>query len=127
VSEPLTDGLALHAIDLIIENLQEAVEHGNNLKSRENMLAASLMAGIAFGNADVAGVHCMAESLGGLYDTPHGIANSIFLPYVYEYNIPSDVKKHAIVARRLGAKKGRNDEETAYKGVESLKKLAADV
>lgn len=126
VSQPITDGLALHAIDLIIEHLTIVVKDRENMESREKMLAASLMAGISFGNADVASVHCMAESLGGLYDTPHGIANSMILPYVFEYNIPSNVEKHAIIARRLGAD-NLDIEKTAYEGVSLLKKLAEDL
>lgn len=128
IAEPITDGLALHAIDLIVNNLRTAVKDGSNIDARKNMLAASLIAGISFGNADVGGVHCMAEALGGLYDTPHGVANSMLLPYVFEYNISSNIKKHAIVAERLGAsKKGRTDEEIAYEGVILLKEMASDV
>ncbi|RNB84531.1 iron-containing alcohol dehydrogenase [Brevibacillus fluminis] len=128
ISEPITDALALYAIDLIVENLPLAVEDGGNLEARRNMLAGSLIAGIAFGNSDVGGVHCMAEALGGLYDTPHGVANSMLLPYVFEYNIPADPRKHAIVAEKLGAKRnGRTDEEVAQEGVQLLKDLAKTV
>lgn len=128
IAEPITDGLALHAIDLIVEHLPTAVQNGNHLIARKNMLAASLIAGIAFGNSDVGGVHCMAEAMGGLYDTPHGVANSILLPYVFEYNIPSNPQKHAVVAQRLGARKeGKSTEELAYEGVRLLKQLAETV
>lgn len=128
ISEPITDALALYAIDLIVENLPIAVADGSNLEARRNMLAGSLIAGIAFGNSDVGGVHCMAEALGGLYDTPHGVANSMLLPYVFEYNISSNPKKHAIVAERLGASRsGKTDEELAMEGVQLLKQLAETV
>lgn len=128
ISEPITDGLALYAIDLIIKYLPMAVKEGNNIEARKNMLAASLIAGIAFGNSDVGGVHCMAEALGGLYDTPHGVANSMLLPYVFEYNILSDPDKHAIVAERLGgSREGKTAEEIAHEGVKLLKKLASDL
>lgn len=128
ISEPITDALALYAIDLIVQYLPTAVQEGSNIEARKNMLAASLIAGIAFGNSDVGGVHCMAEALGGLYDTPHGVANSMLLPYVFEYNIPADVEKHAVVAQRLGASRdGKSALETALEGVELLKKLAETV
>ncbi|MDF2681713.1 MAG: alcohol dehydrogenase [Brevibacillus sp.] len=128
ISEPITDALALYAIDLIVKYLPTAVKDGSNLEARKNMLTASLIAGIAFGNSDVGGVHCMAEALGGLYDTPHGVANSMLLPYVFEYNIPADTEKHAIVAQRLGAsREGKSEMETALEGVELLKKLAQTV
>ncbi len=128
ISEPITDALALYAIDQIVKYLPIAVEDGNNLEARKQMLSASLIAGIAFGNSDVGGVHCMAEALGGLYDTPHGVANSMLLPYVFEYNIPSDPEKHAVVAERLGAnRQGKSTEEVAHEGVQLLKKLAETV
>ncbi|CAM5790679.1 iron-containing alcohol dehydrogenase [Brevibacillus borstelensis] len=128
ISEPITDALALYAIDQIVRYLPIAVADGTNLEARKQMLAASLIAGIAFGNSDVGGVHCMAEALGGLYDTPHGVANSMLLPFVFEYNIPADPEKHAVVAERLGAVRGdRSAEETAREGVRLLKKLAETV
>lgn len=128
ISEPITDGLALYAIQLIRRYLPIAVKDGGNLEARKNMLAASLIAGIAFGNSDVGGVHCMAEALGGLYDTPHGVANSMLLPYVFEFNIPADVDKHAEVAKLLGASvDGKTAEEIALEGVKLLKEMAEEV
>jgi alcohol dehydrogenase len=92
------------------------------------MMLGSTIAGIAFGYADVAAVHCMAEALGGLYDTPHGVANAIFLPAVCEYNIPADPKKYAEVANALGADTfGCSDEDAALRGVEKIRTLCADI
>ena len=129
LSEPITDALALYAMELIVNNLEEAVHNGENIEARANMLIGSLIAGAAFGNADVGGVHCMAEALGGLYDTPHGIANSMLLPYVFKYNIPSNVEKHAKVATILGAKKEQatSDLELAEEGVKILVQLASNI
>jgi len=70
----------------------------------------------------------MAEALGGLYDTPHGVANSMLLPYVFEYNIPSNVEKHAMVAKLLGVLPiGKTNEEIANEGVIKLRELANEV
>lgn len=102
IATPITDGLAIHAIKLINENIEEAVFGHENEPARENMLIASLIAGIAFGNADTAGVHCISEAIGGLYDTPHGIANSIFLPYMFHYNMEADIQRHGEVGYALG-------------------------
>ncbi|MGW6300438.1 iron-containing alcohol dehydrogenase [Peribacillus butanolivorans] len=128
IAEPISDALSLYAIELIAKYLPLAVENGNNLEARKNMLVASLIAGMAFNHADLGAVHAMAEPLGGLYDTPHGVANSIFLPHVFEFNIPSNPEKHAIVAEKLGAnKEGKTIEETAYEGVVLLKELARKI
>ena len=56
---------------------------------------SSLLAGMAFGNADVGAVHCLGESLGGVFDTPHGLACAVFLPAVLEFNAVADPAKHA--------------------------------
>ncbi|MGW8428442.1 iron-containing alcohol dehydrogenase [Peribacillus simplex] len=102
VANPITDGMALHAIRLISENLVEAIYGNNNENARQNMLIGSLIAGIAFGNSDTASVHCLSEAIGGLYDTPHGVANAIFLPYVFKHNMDADIKKHAEVGYAMG-------------------------
>jgi alcohol dehydrogenase class IV len=65
------------------------------------MLEGSLLAGLCFGSSDVAAVHCLAEALGGLYDTPHGVANAVFLPYVLKFNAEEKIQIHATLARYM--------------------------
>jgi alcohol dehydrogenase len=99
----LTDVLALEALRLISRNLRAAyqdIEH--NAEAREGLMLGSLLAGMAFGNSDVGAVHCLAESVGSLYDTPHGVANAIFLPYVMEFNLPAAKGKYAAIAAAIG-------------------------
>lgn len=128
LASPITDATAIYAIKLISSSLRDAVNDGNDLQARTSMMLGSLIAGIAFGNSDVAGVHCMAEAIGGLYDTPHGVANSIFLPYVMEYNVPGDIKKHADIARAMGIDTtGMSEQEAASAGAEAVKQLSKDV
>jgi len=102
LANPISDGLALQAIRLIAQNLKAAVLDKDNAHAREQMLIASLMAGMAFANADIASVHCISESIGGLYDTQHGVGNAIFLPFVFAHNQEADIKRHADVAYALG-------------------------
>ncbi|WP_144462145.1 iron-containing alcohol dehydrogenase [Siminovitchia fortis] len=128
MAEPISDALALHAIELIVNSLPEAVENGNNIEARQNMLIGSLIAGLAFGNTDLGGVHAMAEPLGGLYDTPHGVANAIFLPFVFEFNIKANPAKFAIVAKKLGvSEEYKTEEQIALKGVHLLKELSSRI
>ena len=101
LANPHTDAYAIYAVGLIVKNLRKAVSKAD-IESCTGMMLGSTIAGIAFGYSDVAAVHCMAEALGGLYDTPHGVANALFLPVVTEFNIPADVSKHADIARALG-------------------------
>lgn len=128
LAQPITDGLALQAIQLICRSIRTAVQDGSNLEARSDMMLGSLIAGMAFGNADVAGVHCLAEALGGLYDTPHGVANSVFLPYVFEFNVPSNPAKHAAVATAMGLNvSGLSEAQACESASEELKKMSRDI
>ncbi|MDT8860406.1 iron-containing alcohol dehydrogenase [Alkalihalobacillus sp. MEB130] len=127
-SNPIADGLALEAMKRIYPALRTAVHKGSDKEARYELMIGATIAGMAFSHADVASVHCMAEAIGGLYDTPHGIANSMFLPYVIEYNAPADPKKHAIIARTMGiASEQASDEEATAMLVKEMKKLAEDI
>ncbi|SET11115.1 alcohol dehydrogenase [Natronincola peptidivorans] len=126
VAEPISDAVALYAIELISKYLKTAVFQGEDIEARAGMLMGSLLAGMAFSHADVASVHCMAESLGSVYDAPHGACNAILLPYVMEYNMEYCQERYANVAKAMGASYS-NVEEGAQKAVEMVKQLANDV
>jgi alcohol dehydrogenase class IV len=70
------------ACQLIFDNILTAYYEGGNIQARTNMLKASNLAGNAFTRSYVGYVHAVAHSLGGKYSTPHGLANSVLLPYV---------------------------------------------
>ncbi len=82
---PMADGIALEAISLIKENLVLAYENGNDENARANMLVAAMMGATAF-QKGLGSVHSIAHQLGGLFNTPHGLANSIILPYALRQN-----------------------------------------
>jgi alcohol dehydrogenase len=119
-ANPISDGLALHAIRLISQNLKAAVQEPDNLEAREQMLIASLIAGMAFGNADIASVHCISEAIGGMYDTPHGVGNAIFLPFVFNHNRDADIRRHADVAYAMGIDPTLSPAVAAEAGVAKL-------
>lgn len=73
---------ALTAVKLIFENLLEVYNNGSNLEARENMLVASFNAGLAFTKSYVGYIHAVAHTLGGKYNTAHGLANAVIMPYV---------------------------------------------
>lgn len=124
ISNPLSDAMALEAIRYIAGSIYEFVYERTDESCRA-MMAGSLMAGIGFGFSDIAGVHCMAEALGGVYDTPHGVANSIFLPVVFEHNIEADVRRHRDVAVALGIEAfGKSELETAMEGAAWIREMS---
>ncbi len=127
-ANPISDALALRAIEEVAANLVRAVQHGDDLEARSGMLLASLLAGMAFGNSDVGAVHCMGETLGGRYDTAHGIACAVFLPSVFEFNISADPGRHAEVARRLGVTTSDVGLETlAHEGAAAIRRLMEQI
>lgn len=73
---------ALEACRLIFDNLEKVYIDGKNERARGHMLKGSYLAGVAFTISYVGYVHAIAHSLGGKYDTPHGLANAVILPYV---------------------------------------------
>jgi len=88
-SSHLTDINALNAIKLVIENLPKTLEDPENLNLRYNMMLASLEAGLAFSNASLGLLHAIAHSLGGRLDIPHGMANTLPIEDVIEFNFPA--------------------------------------
>ncbi|TFY93216.1 iron-containing alcohol dehydrogenase [Pseudomonas nabeulensis] len=126
-ANPISDGLALHAIRLISRHLLAAVREPGNLNAREQMLVASLIAGMAFGNADIASVHCISEAIGGMYDTPHGVGNAIFLPFVFSHNRDADLERHADVAYALGIDPNLNAADAAQAAVERLFNMSREL
>lgn len=98
---PLSDALAIKALQLLYANIFEAVSNGQNATVRENMLLGSLFAGMAFANAPVGAVHALAYPLGGHYHLPHGLTNSLVLVPVLEFNLPQTEALYAELGRAV--------------------------
>ena len=99
----ITDTHARKAVQLILGSVEPAYRDiQNNHQARENLMFGSTVAGLAFGNSDVTAVHCISESIGALYDIPHGVANAVFLPHVLLYNVDHCTAKLAALARAAG-------------------------
>jgi alcohol dehydrogenase len=123
----ITDTLALEALRLIFRSLPGAYRDiKNNAEARESLMLGSLLAGMAFGNSDVGSVHCLAESVGSLYDTPHGVANAVFLPYVMEFNLEAAKAKYAAIAAVAGIET-KTKVEAAGRLIEKIKQLSRDL
>ena len=90
------------ATKLIHDNLEKAYNNGKDMEARNNMLKASYLAGNAFTRAFVGYVHAIAHNLGGMYNTPHGLANAVILPYVLEWYGSAAYKRLAKLADIIG-------------------------
>ena len=135
LANDFTDGLALQAIKLVFENLEESVKKATP-ESREKMHNASTMAGMAFANAFLGICHSMAHKIGGKFHVVHGRANAILMPHVIRYNgtRPTKLatwpkytsyvadKRYQDIARTLGL-----PASTPEEGVESFAKAFHDL
>ncbi|MBU3114049.1 lactaldehyde reductase [Clostridium lacusfryxellense] len=123
----LTDTLHLKAIEIISRSLRSAV--ANDPKGREDMALGQYVAGMGFSNVGLGLVHGMAHPLGAFYDTPHGIANAVILPYVMEYNAESTGEKYREIARVMGVSGVDNMSQDEYRksAIDAVKKLSQDV
>ena len=123
----LTDMMHLKAIEIISRSLRGAVN--NTPEGRDGMALGQYIAGMGFSNVGLGIVHSMAHSLGGFYNTPHGIANAVLLPYVMEYNAPATGEKYREIARAMGVANvdAMSTEEARKAAVEAVRKLSVDV
>ena len=110
-SSRITDLHAMEAIRVIRKALPVAVSHGDDLEARDQMMFASMEAGLAFSNASLGAVHALAHSLGGLLDMPHGECNAVLLNHVIEYNFKSAPDRYRLVADCLGIDAGKYSDD----------------
>jgi alcohol dehydrogenase class IV len=123
---PLSDALALKALQLLYANLPAAVSDGKDPVVRENMLIGSLFAGMAFANAPVAAVHALAYPLGGHYGLPHGLSNSLVFVPVLQFNLPVAEAHYAELGRAiLPQLAGTPDSEAAAAFVTAISERVA--
>jgi len=122
----LTDMMHLKAIEIISRSLRKAVE--NDPQGREDMALGQYIAGMGFSNVGLGVVHGMAHPLGAFYDTPHGIANAVLLPYVMEYNAEYTGEKFKYIAEAMGVDTtGMSQAEYRAAAVNAVKQLSKDV
>ena len=99
---PVSDALALKALDLLWRGIRPAVADGRDLEARRAMLQGALLAGMAFANAPVAAVHALAYPLGGRFHVPHGLSNALVLAPVLRFNRPAAEGLYEELGRSLG-------------------------
>ena len=124
----LSDMVELRAIELIHESLYDSVN--GDPKARETMALAQYVAGMGFSNVGLGIVHSMAHPLGAFYDTPHGVANALLLPYVLEYNAESPAKpKFKAIAKAMGVSGTENmsDDEGVKAAIDAVRALSVSI
>ena len=125
----MSDMFELKAIEMIAQNLKAAVDNGKDVVAREAMSQAQYIAGMGFSNVGLGIVHSMAHPLGAFYDTPHGVANALLLPYVMEYNAESPAApKYINIAKAMGVETaGMSEAEGVKAAIEAVKSLSLSI
>ena len=128
LKNPLSDAFAKEALRLLASNIRTACETPGDLTAREAMLRGSYLAGVAFANAPVAGVHALAYPLGGHFHVPHGLSNALMLPHVLAHNMPAAGRAYAELALEVDPSlRGQSEEARAQGLVDTLRVIAADI
>lgn len=124
----MSDMFEVKAIELIAEHLEKAVFVPSDVEAREGMALAQYIAGMGFSNVGLGIVHSMAHPLGAFYDTPHGVANALLLPYVMEYNASAATVKYRTIARAMGVQTGNmTDEQAAEAAIAAVRNLSITI
>lgn len=127
-AEPISDMYAETAIRMIGQYIRTAMYKPADIEGRSNMAVASVLAAAAMVNAGLGAVHGISQSMGGIAHTPHGIANSLMLPYVMELNVKGNPKKFAKIAELLGEKTdGLSIRDAAALSIKAVKQLSDDL
>lgn len=98
LKNPVSDMLAVKALQLLSRHLLRACNDGSDREAREAMLVGAMFAGQAFANAPVAAVHALAYPVGGIFHVAHGLSNSLVLPHVLRFNAPAASVLYAEIA-----------------------------
>lgn len=126
-ANPLTDAVAMKAIELIFRYLRPAVAN-KNLEALCGMALGSTMAGMAFAIARLGLVHAMSHPVSGYAGVAHGVANAILLPYVMEFNLIGAVPRFAEIAAIMGGMGvGLTQLDRARLAVECVRELSRDI
>lgn len=124
----MSDMFHMKAIKLIFKYLPAAVNEKDE-EAIEMMGLAQYIAGMGFSNVGLGIVHSMAHPLGAFYDTPHGVANALLLPYVMEYNAESPAApKYINIAKAMGVETaGMSEAEGVKAAIEAVKSLSLSI
>jgi alcohol dehydrogenase class IV len=127
-ANPLSDALALAAMELIGRHIRTAYHEPSNPAGREGMMLGATTAGLAFSNSSVALVHGMSRPIGAHFHVPHGLSNAMLLPAITRFSVSGAEARYAEAARRIGfADAGDSDAVASGKLVTGLAELNAEL
>jgi choline dehydrogenase len=127
-AQPLSDSVALLAMEYVGKYLRIAFAQGHNLEARYKMSMAAMLGGLAYGSESAGAAHAMSQSAGGVVNAPHGPLTARLLGPVMQYNFMADPEKFARIAQALGEDvRGLSTWEAAERAVTAVLRLTEDV
>ncbi len=127
-AQPLSDAVALLAMEYIGQYLRIAFAQGHNAEARYKMSMAAMLGALAYGTESAGAAHAMSQSAGGVHDVPHGALTARVLGPVMEYNYLGEPQKFARIAQALGEDtRGLSVWQAAQKAVEAVMRLTEDL
>ena len=119
--QPVTDAVALQAIDYVTRYLRAAYQEPGNLEARYHMSLGAMLAGMSYGTDSAGAAHAMSQSAGGVHNVPHGTLTGRLLGPVVEFNHEAAPDRFASIARAMGAG------EDAERAVDEVYRLTDDL
>ncbi|MBO1012497.1 iron-containing alcohol dehydrogenase [Achromobacter sp. SD115] len=126
LKNPVSDMLAIKALELLSRNILSACQDGKNREARAAMLLGAMFAGQSFANSPVGAVHALAYPIGGIFHVPHGLSNSLVLAPVLKFNAPAASKLYAQIAEVVVPGTSGSDEAKTAALAGYFEKLVAD-
>jgi len=126
-ANPYSDMIAVEGMRLVFSSLGRAFENGSDLEARSHMLLASFYGGLCIATSSTTAVHALSYPLGGAYRIPHGVANSMLLAPVMEFNRDVVADKFIAAAERIGIQKAPGEPDLSYSFVRTISELVRKV
>jgi alcohol dehydrogenase len=126
IAHTLTETQALKAVHLILDHLEPALKT-RDPQALEYLSIAATAAGMSFSNASLGVCHAIAHSLGGFFDTTHGMVHPVLLPAVMSFNLPACEEKMAIIGEIVLKRRLSSSRQTAEGGIERLKEIFVEL
>ena len=126
-ASPLSDVFAIESIRLIGANIRPFVANPENADAAAGMALGALLAGLVVSNTGTGNDHAIARALGGVFDTPHGLATAVLLPHVMRFNAPARPERYRNIALALGMTPVGTDRDVAVVVCDEVQRMLGDV
>ncbi|GGN60246.1 MULTISPECIES: iron-containing alcohol dehydrogenase [Oceanobacillus] len=127
-AQPVTDAVALLAIEYVGKYIRRAYADGGDIEARYGMAQAAMLAGLSYGSESAGAAHAMSQTLGGIIPVAHGQCVATMMGPVMEYNWKGHPAKFARIAQALGVNTfNMTTDEAAKAAVNEVYKLAEDL